>query len=486
MVDIYRPLLYYFPMEEIIKFFHPFVSVLVLLWKIISPLWWIWGPLIVLSAIINNWLSYVRRKYWQSINWTILEIRPSSQAMRSPKAIEQILHSLWNIFGSVSRSEERDISIDQLPSLPHKKQGVNSFFNKQLLKWNTIKEKFLHGAIQDYFSLEIISVSGEIHFLIRFPQIYQKIVESQIYSQAPQVELIEVEDYTKLIPPSPIQKGWDVWGTKFILSKDDPYPIRTYPDFIDAVSGSAPEPEGIIDPLTYLIEALGKLQADEHIWLQIIARPVNDGWKENGRKLINKIIGRIEKKELSLIVAEIKGWVEASKNVINVLFRGEAIPAEEIEEDRKVGQSLISHLPPGEKKGVEAIENKISKKGFETKINLIYLSPKKIFNKSTVAPIIVFIKQFSSSNSFVSDNDITTLPANKLLSQSELLRRKEKIIKLCRGRSFWSDEESDEGSILNSEEIASIFHLPFIPIESPAIPQIKYKKVPPPPELPIE
>ncbi len=429
-----------------------FLAPLILLWKIIIPFWWIWGPAIILTALVNNWLPYIRRKYWESIDWVTLEIKPSQKMTRSPKSVEQICHGLWNIFGSAESPK----------------------------KWDTIKNKYLHGAIQDYFSLEIVGIGGKVHFLIRIPRSYQKIVETQIYSQNPQAELVEIEDYTNLIGPNPLQHNWDVWGTKFILSKDDAYPIRTYPDFLDIVESS--KAEGIIDPLASLIESLNSFNPNEYIWLQIISRPVNDEWQKKGRTLINKLIGKIEKKEMGLIEAEIRGWIEAIENTIHLLVHNEAKPSTSSKEAGKPGESLISHLSPGEVNVVKAIENKISKKGFETKINLIYLAPKNNFDKSNKAPASVFIKQFNlpNLNSFTADKNVVTIPIGRF-PQSELLKRKKKIIKMCRERSFW-----DKGSVLNSEEIASIFHFPVTPIEAPAILQTESKKIPPPPELPIE
>jgi hypothetical protein len=54
------------------------------------------------------------------------------------------------------------------------------------------------------------------------------------------------------------------------------------------------------------------------------------------------------------------------------------------------------------------------------------------------------------------------------------------MLRLCQQRSFW-----DKGFVLNSEEIASIWHFPNIVVEAPMTPVVEAKKGTPPPELPV-
>ncbi|HHD92335.1 MAG TPA: hypothetical protein ENL06_01765 [Candidatus Portnoybacteria bacterium] len=447
------------------EYIYSFFSILILLWKIVVPFWWIWGPAFVLYVLINNWLPYIRRKHWQSINWIILEIKLPPETTRSPKAVEETLQGIWGIVGSVRQSQYWDT----------------------FKRWKTLKEKYLYGSTQDYFSLEVVSLEGEIHFLIRLPQKYQKLVESQIYSQFHQTELVEIEDYIKLVPSTPLEKGWDIWGKKFILSKNDVYPIRTYPDFLDIVDSS--KIEGMMDPVANLIESLSRLRSNEYIWLQIIARPIDNDWQAEGIKLINKLIGRVEKKEIGLIETEIRDWIEAIESTIYLLIHNEPKPPLISEDKRKPGESLISNLSPGEVNTVKAIENKISKKGFETKINLIYLAPRKIFDANVARSVQSFIYRFGSSmNGFHSDPEVKIMPAG-FKNKSEILKRKRRLLKMCLQRSFWEQNQNEwnKASILNTEEIASIFHFPSVSVETSVISQqLKYKKSPPPAGLPTE
>ncbi|MGA3094614.1 MAG: phosphoribosylformylglycinamidine cyclo-ligase [Dehalococcoidales bacterium] len=79
-------------------------------------------------------------------------------------------------------------------------------------------QKYMKGMIQDYFSFEIVGANGTIHFYVRVIRKYRDLIEAQIYSQYPQAEIKEVEDYAKSIPLDMPNKNWDLWGTKLKLA----------------------------------------------------------------------------------------------------------------------------------------------------------------------------------------------------------------------------------------------------------------------------
>jgi len=59
----------------------------------------------------------------------------------------------------------------------------------------TLTDVYLEGAVRDVFSLEIVSLGGEVKFFIwSFPK-WKSIIESRIYTHYPGAEVVEVEDY---------------------------------------------------------------------------------------------------------------------------------------------------------------------------------------------------------------------------------------------------------------------------------------------------
>ncbi|MEK7160759.1 MAG: hypothetical protein AAB724_01900, partial [Patescibacteria group bacterium] len=122
---------------------------------------WFWSPFILAIIFFDTWMYYIQRAYWRKLDWMILEVKPPREVENSPKNMEQIFAGLWGVFGTVG--------------------------NKY--------EKYIKGMMQDYFSFEIVGINGTIHFYLRTLRKYRNVVEAQVYSQYPQAEIKEAEDY---------------------------------------------------------------------------------------------------------------------------------------------------------------------------------------------------------------------------------------------------------------------------------------------------
>ena len=59
-------------------------------------------------------------------------------------------------------------------------------------------KRMLKGKFRPWFSLELVSIEGEVHFYIWTQPKFRKLIESQFYSQYPGVEILKKQrDYTK-------------------------------------------------------------------------------------------------------------------------------------------------------------------------------------------------------------------------------------------------------------------------------------------------
>lgn len=406
-------------------------------------IWWIWLPILAFIIFFQAWLYYIRRQYWQKIQWVLLEIKPPRDVRFTPKGVENIFSGLWGVYGTVS----------------------------------TKAAKYLKGVIQDYFTLEIIGVDGAVHFYIRTPAQFKNLVEAQIYAQYPEAEVTEVEDYTKQVPQEIPNKDWDLWGSRLVLDKVDAYPIKTYRQFIDVI----PQREGgFIDPLASLMEVLGKLKSGEQIWIQISIRPVSDNWKKAGEALVDRLLGKATKKRESLLRQEARGWFEASRMVFREILTGKTEEPTMSKEEGVVAPSLIQYLSPGEQEIIKAIEENTTKKGFEAQIHCAYLGKNNIFSKANVGALMGVFNQYASLNlnGFRTDKKTKT-SVYYLFVNARLNYRKRKILRFCRDRSFWK-----KGFVLNLEELATIFHFPATVVEAPATPRIEAKRGGAPSDLP--
>lgn len=390
---------------------------------------------------------YIRQIKWRAIDWALLEIKPSKEISGSPKPFEYIFTGLYGIIGTV----------------------------------DTLSDIYFKGITQAYFSFEIVGINGDIHFFVRVPRHFRNLAESQLYAQYPHIEIYEVEDYVNGVPATAPNAEWDLWGTKIVLTKPDPYPIRTYPQFLE-ISGTAEEMKRFIDPLASLMEILSKLKEGEQIWIQILCRPALGGsWQDEGKKLINKLLGRPEfKKPKGLIEQEAIGWLESIKTNISRLLGFEEFLGGATEEKK---EEKLKNLSSGEQEVVKAIEQNITKMGFATKINFIFVAKREVMSKGNVGAILGMFDQFNTLNlnGFHLDKKHTATIAKGLLAGYIKLMRKRNMLLMCRERSFW-----EKGYVLNIEELATVFHFPATTVIAPMTPRIEVKRGVPPIGLPIE
>lgn len=379
----------------------------------------------------------------------MLEVKPPREIERTPKTMEQVFASLWGSFGTVG--------------------------NKY--------EKYVQGKMQDYFSFEIVGCNGEIHFYIRTLRKFRDLVEAQIYSQYPQAEIREVEDYTKSIPYDVPNKNWDLWGTRLKLDRDEIYPIRTYPHLIDITSTKQPN---FLDPLAGLMENLGKLKQGEQIWIQLLFRPVGDDWRERARdfaeKFADKLLSREAKKAPKGVAREeIETWVESIGAVTSEFITNRPAEISKKEETQKERMPRMVLLP-AEKEVLEGIAEKANKKGFEAKSQWVYIGRREIFSMANVSAVMGLFNQFANLNMNVLKPDKYSITkAHYVFAKMRRVYRQRKLMRLMRQRSFW-----EKGYIFNIEELATLYHFPTVAVQAPVTPYIEIKKAGAPVDLPLE
>ena len=200
-----------------------------------------WSPVVLFYFIARLWRYYTRAKFIKKMQWVLLDVRIPREITKSPRAMEV----------------------------------VNGVFY-QTYAGNKSNEIF-QGFVRSSFSLEIVSLGGDIHFYLRVPKFFKNLVQTQVYSQYPEVEIYEVEDYVNEIPPYGTSGSeWLMWGGEFKLSKSDAYPIKTY---VDYGLEDNPKEEHKIDPITPVIEFLGSIGPSEQAWIQILVMSTTKRFK---------------------------------------------------------------------------------------------------------------------------------------------------------------------------------------------------------------
>jgi hypothetical protein len=316
---------------------------------------------------------------------------------------------------------------------------------------NFFEEWFL-GEYQLSFSLEIVSSEGYTQFLIRTPAKFRDLVESAVYSQYPDAEIVEVDDYCDGFPNKFPDEEYDVWGTEFIQSSHYMFPIKTYKEFEHQLG---PDETLFKDPMSELMELCSSLRKGEHLWYQIILVPTGFDWMDDGDDEINKILGQEPK--TSLLNKLIDFIVNTISDLSEMIFSIWGDVEEKKDEFRK---KSMMELTPKEKKRIEAIQEKSSKLAFLCKIRVVYMAKKEVMNKAKVANGFVgYIKQFAALdlNNLKPDLKRTATKVSYFNKGPRLIARKNNITTYYMDRNDWAGRTP---FLLNVEELATLWHFP--------------------------
>lgn len=426
--------------------------------------WWLIMAIILWFPAKSFYLWWIRWEVWyKKSKWILLEIKCPKEILKPFKAMENVYSILWGII-----------------DVPN---------------W---REKWCEGEIPLggglWFSSEIASFGGEIHFYMRIPEGFRAVAESAIYSQYPDVEISLVNDYTKNVPQDIPNKEWDLYGENFTLGKEDPYPIKTYSMFFEERAETMKE-EKRLDPMDNLLEQLSRLKSGEQLWIQIVTNPVVDAiwpWITRGKKIVDKILKRPEKPKPKSMIQEV---------IQKVIF---GPPTKEKPPAKLEELAPIEfRLTPGEKEILAGVENKIKKHGYQTWIRVLHLY--KINEPHTPgfhATIRSYFGQFQTGHlNYLVFWGPTRTKIQYFLRKRRLYLRKRRqfreyverfppLYPRMKGELSWPyfgpRGPGIRGTcILNIEELATIYHFP-AKIITPTLPFVEAKKAGPPPQLPIE
>jgi hypothetical protein len=423
---------------------------------IFGPLWFVithggWLALVGLAVYILFKLYYfeIVGQFVASQQWVFLSIKVPRENLTSTLAVEQIFTQMHALFSSL-----------------------------------TFTNKYMEGKIMLWYSLQIVSLGGKVSFIIRVPKDNKELVEAAIYSQYPNAELDEVDDYLENINYDPQTSDFDLWGTEFSLVKDQVFPIKTYREFEHPTAE-----QKIIDPLAPLIESLTKMQPWEFYGVQIIIQPAGDGtWEEASKKKAKELTGEKLPKTITF-----KDKLLSPFDAVADFSFGSLLTTTVKPEAPKDQKNNLQNMTEVEKDTVNAIQSKIAKPGYFTKIRHLYIAPKDKFDPTKKALTIGAMRTLGSGNSngFKPDTKKTwTDPKYKIsptLEKPYLERlkaeRKKYLFQGFKERNIFFGNAMP---VLNVEEIATIYHLPLtLNPSQPPVAVVESKKAQPPVNLPV-
>lgn len=297
-------------------------------------------------------------------------------------------------------------------------------------------DKWLFGR-SDHFSFEIVSHQNKISFYVAVPEKYQQFIEEQIHAQYPNASIEDVPDYNMFSPTGVVV------GSYLKLRRKTAFPIKTYRKLES-------------DPLNSLTNALSKISDQDGAAVQFVVRSAHRGWRSEGIRIAKAMQ---QGKKLS--------DVEGSQFFKTVGKELSNITASSKPGEKKPDESY--RLSPLEEEMVKGLEEKASKAGLDVNIRVVVSAGDVERAKRGLNDILGSFGQFNIyeyGNSFVTESP--TFKGGMI-------------------RHFIYRHFDQRYSItLNSEELASLFHLPLPTTETPKINWLLSRMALPPSNLPAE
>jgi hypothetical protein len=420
----------------------------------------IWLPIILGIMFFSMWLAYRRAVFIVLQGSILLEILLPREISKSPAAMEVILAILYQT-GSASYAET-----------------------------------FIDGKIRPWFSLELVSLEGKVHFYIWSHKKWRNMIEAQIYAQYPEVEVREAEDYSlDFVYTKQNQGDYILWGTNFILQKPSPIPMKTY---IDYGLDRDPKEEFKIDPLTSVLEYLGSLGPGEQAWIQILIQAHKRMSTKEGEPHFSLFFEKVGdflrdptwKSFRDIYHLKNEDWREQGKVEISKIR--DSLKQENLPERRPT---------KGESDIIAGIERRLTKFPFETMVRGFYIAKKENFNAIGITGLIGSVRQYNAAeqsplNGFKLGR-FTDWPDNrkdffryffKKYGLNWRRREEQRYLAAYKLRSFFHypyRHLRDDPYILTSEEIATIYHFPGEVAATPGFSRIPSKKGQAPSDLPV-
>ncbi len=300
----------------------------------------------------------------------------------------------------------------------------------------------------DYLSFEIIADKGLISFYVAVPKHLQEYVEQQIRANYHEAFIEEVKDYNIFTPTG------DIRGAYLTFKRPHFFPIKTYKKMET-------------DPMNALTNVLSKLEKNEGAAIQFVLRSARKEWRRPGIKIAQEMQ---QGKKLGEAMSSVGGNI--FMKILGEFGKMFAGGAKKKPEDQIVKSTPEPYrLSPMEEEMVKGLEEKASKAGVDVNIRIVSSSPNFARAKMNLDNIT---NAFSQYNIYQYGNSFArTSPGGHPLK---------KLIKDFIHRGFHEKKKV----VLNSEEMASLFHFPSPWTEAPNIEWLLAKKAAPPVNMPKE
>lgn len=339
-----------------------------------------------------------------------------------------------------------------VPKLPHASEDDQRKDFREMLGviepfFASVDSLFSHNVTkkitaQDHLTLEFIAKEGKIFFYIGCPSRIKETIEKNMLAQYPDAQ-IDIDKNYSIFPNKPLQ----ISVKTIALAKRFIFPIKTYKNLEE-------------DPLNAITNSLSKLKEDELGGIQILIRPTSGLW----RTAVEKAAYNIQQGKV-VITTGGSGFNYTMQTVLNFFYNmkgAESQKAENYNPNNPYKQT------PMQENQVKLLGEKASKVGFEIQMRVVAVSETLASAENNARQITSAFSQFNAPD------------ANGFYIGTP--KHKKEILTNYVFRTFSPGRKM----ILNTEEMASIFHLPNRFTDTPNIAWLLAKRAAPPSNLPNE
>jgi hypothetical protein len=265
---------------------------------------------------------------------------------------------------------------------------------------------------QRHLSFEIVAHGGLVHYYTVVPSVLVDVIRQAVAAAYPSARLEEVTEHNIF---SQVGKMSGTIGGEFTLKKNFVYPIATYQ-------------ESKQDASRALLNAMSAAGREDGVAVQIMIRPAREGWTKNSVAAAEKITKDKGKKKPGI------GGLIAPKELMEALWKppetGDAKP-----EDKQ--------LTSLEQATVEAIQEKTRYPGYEILVRVVVSSNTASHSQTLLKNVVSAFALFDSPsyNGF----------------KFAVTKNVEELVTAYIFRFF---PQTVTQNVLNSIELATMFHLP--------------------------
>lgn len=298
-------------------------------------------------------------------------------------------------------------------------------------------KKFWHG--QPTFSFEITAQKGEIFFHLLAPEQYLEQIERQIHAQYPDAHFEDIDDYDIFLDSAS--------GTASVaaleLQKSYIFPFRTFRNLEN-------------DPLNAITNSLSKVGTGKAA-IQFIVQPVEHGWQ----KPIEEALQNVQQGK----------QFEKSGSSLGSLAKevGQTAMGKDENDQHNEAHNTVKgnvRLTTLQEQQAKLLAEKGSKTALNVQVRLVAWGETA---GASDAQVQTMLSSFSQFNAPESNGLKPASVGEKGLKMAYILR---------------SVSKRQPTLLLSSEELASLFHFPNAPIDTPTIHWLGSRKLAPPANLP--